>query len=94
MHPEQKRCKLSFLYAYLHHMSAACVAPDALHAYTAKYVVRSTAKPQAIDKAGQLHSGCIAEALTHGISVGALFNLMNIMCHPSLVCNKILTVCS
>lgn len=65
MHLDQQCCKFSFLYAYLHHMSvAADVAPDALHAYTARYVVRATAKPQATDKTGKLHSGCIAEALT------------------------------
>lgn len=44
--------------------AAADVAPDALHAYTARYAVRSKAKPQATDKAGKLHLGCIAEAST------------------------------
>ena len=44
--------------------AAADVAPDALHAYTARYAVRSTANPQATDKAEKLHSGCIAEILT------------------------------
>jgi len=43
--------------------AAADVAPDALHAYTARYAVRSTANPQATDKAEKLQATDKAERL-------------------------------